>query len=145
MLGHLESPVFPRKEDPALARFQQTPTAAPDDSEKLDGLLLGQQSSHQRAAQLTAGLGVDQSRVEGGRRSLLARCDRPAHGLRDAARAALLMHRAASGMRRRQPAGGCGCRTKQRGLEILCVRDKVTIFERTISVTDDPLRPPEQL
>jgi hypothetical protein len=56
---------------PALARFQQTPTAAPDESEKLDGLLLGQQSSHQRAAQLTAGLGVKRQR---GRRSRPSLC-----------------------------------------------------------------------
>ena len=55
-----KSPALPRQEEPALARFQQTPTAAPDESEKLDGLLLGQRISHQRAAQLTAGLGVMQ-------------------------------------------------------------------------------------
>jgi hypothetical protein len=36
------------------------PTAAPDESEELDGLLLGQQISHQRAAQLIAGLGVEE-------------------------------------------------------------------------------------
>ena len=60
-----ESPALARKEEPALARFQLTPTAAPDESEKLDGLLLGQQISHQRAAQLTAGLGVEQPRSAG--------------------------------------------------------------------------------
>ena len=44
-----ESPALRWKEEPALARFQQTPTT-PDESEKLvvglGGVLLGQQSSH---------------------------------------------------------------------------------------------------
>jgi hypothetical protein len=58
--GDVDRPAFPRNEEAALARVPANPTAAPDESEKLDGLLLGQQSSHQRAAQLTAGLGVEQ-------------------------------------------------------------------------------------
>jgi hypothetical protein len=37
--------LFRERRSRALARFQQTPTAAPDESEKLDGLLLGQQTS----------------------------------------------------------------------------------------------------
>ncbi len=31
--GRVESPALPRKEEPALGRFQQTPTAAPDEQE----------------------------------------------------------------------------------------------------------------